>query len=187
MVKVNRGSLNFVIWKCIAVIFYKRKFHSVGSNLTVLGGLRALPLIDGKGKIDAGNHLTILSWVYPVVINADIGASIQIGNYVTFNQGAVISDRAKVIVGDSTFLGPMVRIMDSDGHGIDGLDEKKKPIIIGSHVLIGAHAIILKGVTIGNNAIIGAGSVITKDVPPNTIVAGSPAIKIRETKTGYTS
>jgi acetyltransferase-like isoleucine patch superfamily enzyme len=53
--------------------------------------------------------------------------------------------------------------------------------------LIGAHAIILKGVTIGNNAIIGAGSVITKDVPPNTIVAGSPAIKIRETKTGYTS
>ena len=54
------------------------------------------------------------------------------------------------------------------------------PISIGNHVWIGAGATILKGVTIGDNAIIGAGSVVTKDVPPNTIVAGNPAHIIRQ-------
>jgi len=37
---------------------------------------------------------------------------------------------------------------------------------------IGTNATILCGVTIGENAIVGAGSVVTKDVAPNTIVAG---------------
>jgi len=34
------------------------------------------------------------------------------------------------------------------------------------------NAIVLKGVTIGDNSIIAAGAVVTKDVPPNTVVAG---------------
>jgi len=34
---------------------------------------------------------------------------------------------------------------------------------------------VLKGVTIGENAIVGTGAVVTKNVPPNTIVAGNPA------------
>jgi acetyltransferase-like isoleucine patch superfamily enzyme len=40
---------------------------------------------------------------------------------------------------------------------------------------IGSNATILCGITIGENALIGAGSVVTKDVPPNTVVAGVPA------------
>ena len=39
---------------------------------------------------------------------------------------------------------------------------------------------VLAGVTIGENAIVAAGSVVTKDVPANTVVAGSPAKVIRE-------
>ena len=44
----------------------------------------------------------------------------------------------------------------------------------------GAGVTILPGVTIGENAIVGAASVATKDVAPNTVVAGNPAKVIRE-------
>ncbi len=51
---------------------------------------------------------------------------------------------------------------------------------IGSHCFIGARSIILPGITIGDHSIVAAGSVVTKDVPPNSIVAGNPAQVIRE-------
>ena len=43
------------------------------------------------------------------------------------------------------------------------------------NVFIGCNSTILSNVRIGPNAIIGAGSVVTKDVPPNSVVAGVPA------------
>lgn len=42
-----------------------------------------------------------------------------------------------------------------------------------------AGATILPGVTIGENAVVGAASVVTKDVAPNTVVAGNPAKVIK--------
>jgi len=48
-------------------------------------------------------------------------------------------------------------------------------IEIKDNCFIGQNSIILPNVTIGPNSIVGAGSVVTKDVPPNTIVAGNPA------------
>jgi acetyltransferase-like isoleucine patch superfamily enzyme len=48
-------------------------------------------------------------------------------------------------------------------------------IEIKDNCFIGVNSIILPNVTIGPNAVVGAGSIVTKDVPPNTVVAGSPA------------
>lgn len=53
------------------------------------------------------------------------------------------------------------------------------PVIIKDDVFIGRGATILPGVTIGPRAIVGAGSVVSKDVPPNSVVAGNPARFIR--------
>lgn len=53
--------------------------------------------------------------------------------------------------------------------------EEYLPISIGHDVWIGAHAIIMDGVSIGNGAVIAAGAIVTKDVPPYAIVAGIPA------------
>ncbi|UCH36787.1 MAG: hypothetical protein JSV65_14285 [Armatimonadota bacterium] len=55
----------------------------------------------------------------------------------------------------------------------------EKDIVIGDHVWIGTCAFIREGVTIGDHAVIGANAVVTKDVPPYTVVAGTPARVLR--------
>jgi acetyltransferase-like isoleucine patch superfamily enzyme len=50
---------------------------------------------------------------------------------------------------------------------------------IGAYSFIGCASIILPDVTIGDHCIVAAGSVVTKDVPPNSIVAGNPASIIK--------
>jgi UDP-2-acetamido-3-amino-2,3-dideoxy-glucuronate N-acetyltransferase len=49
---------------------------------------------------------------------------------------------------------------------------------------IGSSATLLAGITVGEKAIVGAGAVVTKDVPPETIVAGSPARIMRRVDPG---
>ncbi len=51
---------------------------------------------------------------------------------------------------------------------------------IGQRCFIGAHSILLPGVTIGDGSIVGAGSVVTRDVAPGTVVAGNPARVVRQ-------
>lgn len=58
--------------------------------------------------------------------------------------------------------------------------DNKGDIVIGNDVWIGYEAVIMAGVHIGDGAIIAARAVVTKDVPPYTIVGGTPAKKIRK-------
>ncbi|QNK42458.1 transferase [Caproicibacter fermentans] len=55
-----------------------------------------------------------------------------------------------------------------------------KPIRIGSHVLIGTHATILKGAVIGDHSVIAANAVVTGEIPAHCLAAGIPARVIRE-------
>lgn len=116
----------------------------------------------------------------------DYGYNITTGKNFYANHGAVILDPAPVTIGDNVFLAPGVLISTAT-HPLDpairasGL-EYAYAITIGNDVWIGMGAKILPGVTVGNNAVIGAGAVVTKDVPANTVVAGVPAVVIRELK-----
>ena len=114
----------------------------------------------------------------------DYGYNIEIGDNFYSNHNLIILDPAKVIIGNNVFIGPNVSIytayhpLDKDLRN-EGYEQAKK-IIIKDNVWIGGSVIILPDVTIGENSVIGAGSVVTKDVPPNTVVAGNPAKIIKK-------
>jgi acetyltransferase-like isoleucine patch superfamily enzyme len=93
-----------------------------------------------------------------------------------------------VILEDEVFVGPHVcfvndripRATTTSGSLKTDADWKLEKIIVKKRASIGANSTIMCGITIGENSIVGAGSVVTKDVPPNTIVAGVPAKVVRK-------
>lgn len=51
---------------------------------------------------------------------------------------------------------------------------------IGKNCVIGIRSIILPGVTtVGDHCVVAAGAVVTKNAPPNSIIAGNPAVVIK--------
>lgn len=59
---------------------------------------------------------------------------------------------------------------------------ERRPVTIGDRVFVGANAVIQMGVTIGDESVVAAGAVVSMDVPPRTVVAGVPAVKIADVR-----
>jgi maltose O-acetyltransferase len=86
-------------------------------------------------------------------------------------------------IGDDTVisLGVMVLAHDASTRRHTGYTRVAR-VRIGARVFVGAHAIVLPGVTIGDDAVVGAGSLVRHDVPPGTVVAGNPARPLGSTE-----
>lgn len=107
---------------------------------------------------------------------------VQIGNNVYLNYNVDV--RQNTSIGDNVIIGPNTLII-SDSHEIGNQLKRAgkstfKNIRIQNGCWIGANVTILGGITVGDGSIVAAGAVVTKDVPPNTLVAGVPAKVIRE-------
>lgn len=59
-----------------------------------------------------------------------------------------------------------------------------RPVVIEAGSWLGANVTVLPGVTVGAGSIVAAGAMVTKDVAPNTVVAGVPATLVRHLKDG---
>jgi acetyltransferase-like isoleucine patch superfamily enzyme len=57
----------------------------------------------------------------------------------------------------------------------DYVNSRDRDVYIGDNCFIGAHSIILPGVTIGDHCIIAAASVVARDIPAGSLVTGNPA------------
>lgn len=106
---------------------------------------------------------------------------IEIGDYTGISNSAIVA-KESVLIGSYVKIGAGCKIYDNDFHSLnagdraeENRDVKSGAIIIGDNVFIGAHTIILKGVTIGENAIVGAGAVVTRSIPAGEVWAGNPA------------
>ncbi len=107
--------------------------------------------------------------------NAKVGKNCKISSHTFICEGVTLED--DVFIGHSVVFINDTYPRATNGNGALQTEEdwKVEPIIVKKGASIGSNSTILSNVTIGENAIIGAGSVVTKDVPPNTIVAGNPA------------
>lgn len=72
------------------------------------------------------------------------------------------------------------RLAPTADAGESWASQQSNDTVIGHEAYIGAGAFIKRGVTIGDGAVVGAGSIVTRDVPPFTIVVGSPAKVVRQ-------
>ncbi|MBD2857988.1 acyltransferase [Spongiibacter sp. KMU-158] len=107
---------------------------------------------------------------------------IEIGDNVLMSPGTRISASDEIIIGNGVMMAHGVYITDSDWHGIYDRTERsanKTPVHIGNNVWLGDRATVLKGVTIGENSIVAACAVVTRDVPANVVVAGNPAVVVK--------
>ncbi|AOV15977.1 transferase [Acidihalobacter aeolianus] len=115
--------------------------------------------------------------------HTECGRNIRIGRKVIINQGCTVYDMGGVEIADLVMIGPNVSLITAS-HPLDPAERRAfievRPIAIGRNVWIAAGATVLGGVSIGENAVVGAGAVVTRDVPPNTFVAGVPARVVRE-------
>ena len=154
--------------------------------------LNGLPIL--AGNIFIGDGCRINSGMRYNPIGGDDRAmllayegKIRLGNNVGISNSTIIS-KASVIIEDNVRIGGSCKIYDTDFHSTM-LEERlqteeagivSKPIIIKEGAFIGAHTIILKGVTIGREAVIGAGSLFSRSIPDREIWAGNPARFIRK-------
>jgi serine O-acetyltransferase len=100
---------------------------------------------------------------------------IEIHPSAKIGTGFFIDHGMGVVIGETAEIGDYVTLFQGVTLGGTGKERGKRHPTLGNHVVVGAGAKILGGITIGDNVKIGANSVVIKNVPPNSTVIGVPA------------
>ena len=172
-------------------IILKTRKVKVKPNLNIYGRL----VVKGRGEIQIGSNVTINSCrdanprggVLRTILFAKKNGIIKIGSQCGISNTAICCLNS-ITIEEKVFIGSGCKIYDHDFHSvylekrlsIRDDDIKNAPVLIKRGAFIGAHSIILKGVTIGEESVIGAGSVVTKNIPDREVWAGNPAKFIKK-------
>ena len=148
-----------------------------------------------RGTITIGENVSITSCRETNPIGGDVktilfaknNATITIGDNTGISNSALVAVDS-IAIGNNVLIGGNCKIYDNDFHSLDfnermgtvDLGVKHAPVVIKDGAFIGAHTIVLKGVTIGERSIVGAGSVVARSIPDYEIWAGNPAKFIKK-------
>jgi len=109
-------------------------------------------------------------------------SALIMGKRTIIMQASYINPTKPIIIGDDSGIGGHCLLFT---HGswnsvLEGYPVKFAPISIGKKVWLPWRVFVMPGVSIGDGAVIGADSLLTKDVPGNSLAAGSPAKVVKE-------
>lgn len=134
------------------------------------------------------SHFHITAWK-----KSEKEPELIIGDRCDFGAYNHITCTNRIVIGDNFLSGKWVTITDnSHGESTREMMEcppscrpvvSKGPVTIGKNVWVGDKATILPGVTIGDGSVIAANAVVTKNVPAYSVVAGIPAIEVKNNNT----
>lgn len=161
-------------------LWLARKFDSRG----LIEAGRRVKIDKHNGEIHMQRLCRLMEDVHIAVVGKGSRAVLSLGYDVGIAARTKVNVMHSITIGEGCRIGWDCDIMDSSFHRIEWLDRApsplSEPILIEDNVWVGAHTIILQGVTIGANSVIGAGSVVTKDIPSGCFAAGVPARPIAE-------
>jgi acetyltransferase-like isoleucine patch superfamily enzyme len=158
------------------------------TRLTMPGRFGAFPVFSGKirfkldGAASFGSKFDIEAPLAGVLIRVAPGASLTVGDNCSLASGVQLEAWHDIRIGNSVLIGAFSTIFDDDRHDIEpgGAARYRGPLVIEDNVWMPHHVTVLPGVTIGEGSVIGAYSVVSRDVPPYSFAAGSPARVIRK-------
>ena len=172
-------------------IIWSWRFHALGAR-SVVGRCR---LVRNPKAISINHHTSIaddwsLADLTPGV--SSTRPKICIGSYCTIMHDFQCNASVSVELQDHVLIGPRVFITDSD-HVVDQTsvhttlcnEFRSQPVVVEHDCWLGVNAVVLKGVTVGHHSVIGANAVVTRDVPPNSTVAGVPARVVGRKGSGF--
>ena len=143
-------------------------------------------VLDARGS-DAGLSLGAGVLVSRGTILSCKEGPISVGARANFGWRCAVSSVGGVEIGDQVLFaggcyvgGGRYHLEDRSRSIASQGSYSKGPVRIGNGSWIGAHAVILDGVSIGVGAVVAAGAVVADDVPPFAVVGGVPARIIRE-------
>jgi maltose O-acetyltransferase len=136
-----------------------------------LAGLRIGPRTRIMGKIDIEG-------------TGDVTPNVRIGELCLLNSPLYLNASAPIRIGNRVGIGHHVVII-TDTHHMGPASARvgerfSLPVSIEDGVWIAACVTILPGVTIGRGSAVAAGAVVAQDVPPNSLVGGVPARRLRD-------
>lgn len=170
--------------------WYEPLFRSRCSEVGQGFVMEQLPYLLGRGDIAIGAGVRFsgkpsfaFSARYCAVPRLSIGDGCFLGH------NCAITVAREVRIGNYCLIAGGVRISDFDGHSVDAAARRSgamspretgEPVSLGDDVWLGHGAVILKGVRIGDRSVVGARAVVTRDVEPDTVVAGNPARVVKK-------
>ncbi|RXR31190.1 acyltransferase [Sphingobium fluviale] len=112
-----------------------------------------------------------VNWYYRTVWGMHIGPDCRISLSAKLDK----ANPDGIVIGKSTAITFGAAILSHDF-----VNNVHSTTRIGDYCFIGAHAVIMPGITVGDHSIVATGAIVMRDVPPHTVVMGNPARPIEQ-------